>query len=94
VGVNREALQLHTVYKKPYLLLQVRPESASVLQATWEGTASHMRCIWTCNEIEGSYDKFIITIVLSYTGKISLVCFHWHCYLCCVLVTLQTATFS
>ena len=27
------------------------------------------RCIRTCNEIEGSYDKIIITIVPSYTEK-------------------------
>ena len=82
MGVNREALQLHSVYKKPYFLLQVTRESisvlqvtresVSVLQVTWKsvsGTASHARCIWTCNEIEGSYDKIIITIVPSYTGK-------------------------
>ena len=62
MGVNGEALQLHAVYKKPYFLLQVTRESVS-------GTASHARCIWTCNEIEGSYDKIIITIVPSYTGK-------------------------
>ena len=44
----------------------------SVLQVTWEsvsGTASHVRCIWTCNEIEGSYDKIIITVAPSYTRK-------------------------
>ena len=72
MGVNGEALQLHTVYKKPYFLLQVKREFVSVLQITWEsvsGTASHARCIWTCNEIEGSYNKIIITIVPSYTRK-------------------------
>ena len=72
MGVNGEALQLHAVYKKPYFLLQVTRKSVSVLQVTWEsvsGTASHARCIWTCNEIEGSYDKIIITIAPSYTGK-------------------------
>ena len=71
MGVNGEALQLHTVYKKPYFLLQVKREFVSVLQITWEsvsGTASHARCIWTCNEIEGLYDKIIITIAPSYTG--------------------------
>ena len=76
MGVNGEALQLHAVYKKPYFLLQVMQESVSVLQVTWEsvsGTASHARCVWTCNEIEGSYDKIIITIVPSYTGKNILV---------------------
>ena len=53
---------LHAVYKKPYSLLQVTGESIS-------GTTSHVRCIWTCNKIEGLYDKIIITIVQSYTGK-------------------------
>ena len=72
MGVNGEALQLHAVYKKPYFLLQVTRESVSVLQVTWEsvsGTASHARCIWTCNEVQGSYDKIIITIAPSHTGK-------------------------
>ena len=58
--------------KSRIFLLQVTRESVSVLQVTWEsvsGTASHTRCIWKCNEIEGSYDKIIITIVPSYTGK-------------------------
>ena len=34
MGVNGEALQLHAVYKKPYLLLQVTRESVC-------STASH-----------------------------------------------------
>ena len=68
-----EALQLHTVYKKLYFLLQVTRESVSVLQVMQEsvsGTTSHMRAS-ACmrNEIKGSYDKIIITIVPSYTGK-------------------------
>ena len=70
MGVNGEALQLHAVYKKPYFLLQITQESVSVLQVTWEpvsGTASHARCVWACNGIEGSYDKIIITIAPSYT---------------------------
>ena len=62
MGVNGEALQLHAVYKKPYFLLQVTRESVS-------GTTSHVRYVRTCNEIGGSYDKIIITIVPSYTGK-------------------------
>jgi len=36
MGVNGEALQLHSVYKKPYFLLQVTRESVS-------DTASHVR---------------------------------------------------
>ena len=70
------------IYKKPYFLLQVMRESVSVLQVTWEsisvlqvtresvsGTTSHVRCVWMRNEIKGTYDKIIITIVPSYTGK-------------------------
>ena len=34
IEVNGEALQLHTVYKKLYFLLQVTRESVSVLQVT------------------------------------------------------------
>ena len=41
---------------------QVTRESVS-------GSTSHVRCVRTCNEIGGSYDKIIITIVPSYTGK-------------------------
>ena len=46
MGVNGEALQLRTVYKKPYFLLQVMRQSVSVLQVTREsvsGTTSHAR---------------------------------------------------
>ena len=39
MGVNGEALQLHTVYKKPYFLLQVTLESISVLQVTRESVS-------------------------------------------------------
>ena len=45
-----------------YQVLQVTRESVS-------GTTSHVRCVWACNEIEGLYDKIIITIVPRYTGK-------------------------
>ena len=52
--------------ENPYQVLQVTRKSVS-------GTTSHVRiCISTtspCNEIEGSYDKIIITIVPSYIGK-------------------------
>ena len=46
MGVNGEALQLCAVYKKPYFLLQVTPESVSVPEVTREsvsGTTSHVR---------------------------------------------------
>ena len=39
MGVNGEALQLHTVYKKPYFLLQVTRESVSLLQVTRESVS-------------------------------------------------------
>ena len=58
-------IKSHIFYYKsrenPYQVLQVMWESVS-------DTASHMHCIWTCNKIEGSYAKIIITIVPSYTG--------------------------
>ena len=72
MGVNGEALQLHAVYQKPYFILQVTQEPISVLQVTRESVSrisSHVRCVWMCNEIEGSYDKIIITTVPSYSGK-------------------------
>ena len=91
--VNEEALQLHAVYKKTIFLLQVTWESISVLHVMQESvssTNSHVRCVWTCYEIERLYDKIIITIVLCYTGKKStlyqtsslfgvvlLTCFQW-----------------
>ena len=96
MGVNGKALCLCTVYKKPCFLLQVVQDFVSVLQVTWQsgsGTASDARCVWTCNKIEVSYDKIIITIVPSYTRKkTSLACCHLNCYCCCVLVMIQTAT--
>ena len=82
MGVNGEALQLRAVYKKPYFYCKScenpyqycksRENPYQVLQVTREsvsGTTSHVRYVWTCNEIEGSYDKIIITIVPSYTGE-------------------------
>ena len=68
---NGEALQLNAVYKKPYCYYK-SPENLLVLQVTQEsvsGTASHVHCVWTCNEAKGSYVEIIITIVPSYTGK-------------------------
>ena len=55
IRVNGEALQLHVVYKSRIFLLQVTRESIL-------STTSHVHCIWTCNEIEGSYGKIIITM--------------------------------
>ena len=97
MGVNGEALQLHGVYKKPYFLLQVTRESVSVLQVTWESvsdTASHMCCIWTCNEIGGLYGKVVITIIPSYTGKNITHLLPLTMLLLMHTVTTQTATNS
>ena len=71
--INGEALQLHAVYKKPYFLLQITWESVS-------GTASHARCIWMCNEIEGSYDKSLSPKYQAIPEKISRVCCNCHCF--------------
>ena len=72
MGVNGEAFQLHTVHKKPYFFNTSHMRTVSVLQVMREsvsGTTSFVCCVSTCNEIEGSYDKIIITIVPNYTGK-------------------------
>ena len=58
MGVSGKALQLHAVYK--FTTSHVR---------LCISTTSHVHCIWVCIEIEGSYDKIIITIVTSYTGE-------------------------
>ena len=87
-----ESMELHTVYKKPYFLLQVTRQSVSVLQVTQEsvsGTTSHVRC----NEIEGSHMHYHHSTKL-YRKKTSFVCCRWHCYSCCALVTIQTASNS
>ena len=78
---------------KSYLLLQVTWESVTVLQVLRESVSatSHMCCVWTCNEIEGSYDYHNSTKLHLYQKKV-LVCCHWHCYLCCALIAIQTAT--
>ena len=80
--VNGEALWLHAVYKKFYYkshknlyqyVLQVTCKSVSVYYMSCKNPyqilhVTHTHYIWTCNEIKGSYDKIIITIVPSYTG--------------------------
>ena len=53
----------HSWYRGLYFYYKLR------MQQSLSGTASHMHYIRTCNEIEGSSDKIIITIVASYTRK-------------------------
>ena len=43
MGVSGEAFQLHTVYKKPYFVLQVTRESVSVLQVTCAASERAMK---------------------------------------------------
>ena len=84
--------------------MQVTWESVSVLQVTRSRVQVNVRIpirycksahwVWMCNEIKGSYDEIIITIVPNYTEKLLFVCCHWHCYSCCTLVTIQMATNS
>ena len=98
--VNGEALQLHSVYKKPYFLLQVTCESVSVLQVTWESISVLQVTLESVSGIASEralklYDKIIITKVPSYTGKntcVSLICCRWHCYSCCTHATMYAAT--
>ena len=52
-------------------------------------TARHTRIRIRCNEIKGSYDKIIITIVPSYTRLLPLALL---LDMCCALITIQTAT--
>ena len=80
--VNREALRLHSVYKKRIFNYKSCENIISY--------ASHACCIWICNEIEGSYDQFIITMVPSYTGRNITHLLP----LALLLVTIQTATNS
>ena len=87
MGVSGEALQLHSAYKKAVFFYCKSRENPyqyykSRKNKSVSGTASHAHCVWTCNEIEGSHDKIIITIVATklYREKYpSLICWRWHC---------------
>ena len=77
MGVNGEALQLRKVYKKPHFLLQVTWESVRC----YKSDALRLNVQW----IEGLYDR-------NHYHYSTLVYWRWHCYSCCTLVTIQTAT--
>ena len=86
MGVSEEALQSGVSYKAVFLI-QVMLESVSVLQITWEsvsGTTSHVCASKRANEIEGSYDKIIIIIVPSYTGR------RYHSFVAVGIVTVHS----
>ena len=63
MGVNGEALQLLQFIKSRIFYCKSRKNPYQVLQVT------HAVSERTCHEIKGSYDKIIIIIVPSYTGK-------------------------
>ena len=85
MGVNGEALQLHAVYIKLYILLQVHENPYQVVEVTRTASEHAMK-------LKVHMIKPFITIAPSYTRKISLVCCRWHCHLYCTLVTIWTAT--
>ena len=61
--VSGEALQLHAVYKRLYVLLQATQETVS-------GITSHVRASEHAMKSKvHNYDKIIITIVPRYTGR-------------------------
>ena len=68
MGVNGEALQLHAVYKREKKNFFFTTSHARIRISTTCPVRIRIRyyksraCICTCNEIEGSYDKIIITI--------------------------------
>ena len=49
-------------YEISYFLLQVMWKSVS-RENPYQVLQVHVRCVWMCNEIEGLYDKIIITVV-------------------------------
>ena len=66
-------------------------ESISVLQVLRESISatSHMCCVQTCNE-----NQRLVWLPQQYQAipEKLLVCCHWHCYLCCTIIILQTVT--
>ena len=60
MGINGETLQLHAVYKKKYIFFYYKS-----CECPYQYYKSHALCL----NVQGSYDKVIITIVPSYTGK-------------------------
>ena len=65
------------------------------MQESVSGTTSHVRFFWTCNEIKGSYDKIIITIVCALvtiqTATMVNYCGTLCCLGCCTIVQLSGA---
>ena len=87
MGVYGEALQLHSVYKKPYFLLQVTWEFVSVLQVTRESvssTASHACCIAASPLISSCTKLFRKNITINYALEFGYITLHRKdlCMLC------------
>ena len=72
------ALQLCAVYKNR-IFTAITRETVQVLQVTRTVSEHAMK------------SKVCMILVPSYTEKISLNHCRWHYYLCCALVTIQTA---
>ena len=81
MGVNGKALQLHSAYKAIFFTAShVRIHISTIFhEKICISTTSHAKISiryckshklrLTCNEIEGSYDKIIMTIVPNYITK-------------------------
>ena len=77
--------------KNPYQYYQSRENLYQYCKShvnPLSGTASHM----LASKTEGAYDNNHSTKL--YREKNITLCCRWHCYSCCALVTIQTATNS
>ena len=71
MGVNGNTLQLHIQLKKPYFFYYKsceNPYQYYMSRKNHQYYKSRALCL-TCNEIKGLYDKIIMTIAPTYTGK-------------------------
>ena len=82
-GVNREAL--HRLWKAIFFFTARHTRiciSTMYKSRKNPGTMSSAWYAWMCNKIKGWY----------VSRKYITFCCFWHCYLCCALLTVQTAT--
>ena len=93
MGVNGEVLRLYVVYKKPYFF------TASHTRIRISTTRHARICISSTSHVRFRirYCKpCMLCLIVQWNQatpeKISLVCCRWHCYSCCTLITIQTAT--
>ena len=83
MGVNGEALQLHAVHKKPHFYYKSHKNLYQVLQVTLK-PVSVLQVMWKPISV-------LQVQAIAVPDKISLVCYRWHFYSCCILITIQTA---